>query len=78
MRDLNFLQVIAKQKIESKGKSSNMEKRWSWAILVIGDDPLIEGLLQLLVVAMGDESEEHTLLLICWDIMALNFYLLVL
>lgn len=41
VRDLNFLQVIAKQKMESKGKRSKMEKRWSCAIVVIGDDPLV-------------------------------------
>lgn len=38
--DLNLLQVMEKERIESMGNSRRIEKRWSWAMWVIGDqDP---------------------------------------
>lgn len=39
MRDLNLLQVMPKQRIESIGRRSNIDKRWSWGKKdIIGDD----------------------------------------
>ena len=48
-RALNFLQVIPKEIIESMGRRRRIVKRWSWAMLVIGD-PLLETILVLVLV----------------------------
>lgn len=49
---LNFLQVMEKETIESTGRRSKIEKRWSGAILLMGDPPLVEVLLLVLASAM--------------------------
>ncbi|CAH9077007.1 unnamed protein product [Cuscuta europaea] len=45
--DLNLLQVMAKLRIESMGKNSKMVNSCSSAMLVIGDDDLVELILVL-------------------------------
>lgn len=52
--DLNLLQVIAKDRIESTGSLSKIENRWSCAKLAIGEvDPLLMLLVLLLDSAMS-------------------------
>lgn len=51
-RALNLLQVIAKARIESIGRSSRIEKSWSGAKLVIGD-PFMFLLLVLVLVLVS-------------------------
>lgn len=51
---LNFLQVMEKQTIESNGRRSKIEKRWSGAKLLMGD-PSVVVLVLVLACAMKRE-----------------------
>lgn len=63
VRDLNLLQVIPKERIESTGRRNKMEKRWSAGILhtaaaaAADDDDDDSLLLLLLLSAMGGRQE---------------------
>lgn len=59
---LNFLQVMEKETIESTGRRSKIEKRWSGAKLLMGD-PSLEGALLLLLVLGSAMKRELWMLL---------------
>lgn len=53
VKALNFLQAMAKQRIESTGRSNKIVTRWSWAMLESGEPPLVLLKLLLLLVLVS-------------------------